>query len=170
MPYLTLTELADRPGAEELAQVATPRRYRAVDADLLDALLRSGDVSGWPVEDVQIAELAIAVIDDAMVTAQGTIDGFLVRRGYSLPLTKRYGIVTGWARAITRYHLHKDRLSAEQTDPIVRDYRDALKFLQLVAEGKFSLGPDDPLTPTTSGAPLFKAPPRTFSHDTLKDY
>ena len=39
MAYITLTQLADRPGAVELAQVATPRQYRQVDAELLDALV-----------------------------------------------------------------------------------------------------------------------------------
>ena len=34
MAYITLTQLADRPGAVELAQVATPRQYRQVDAEL----------------------------------------------------------------------------------------------------------------------------------------
>lgn len=170
MAYITLAELADRPGAEELAQVATPRRYKEVDADLFDALLRDQDVSGWPTEEVAIAELARDVINDAIGTANGAIEGFLVRRGYTLPLAKRFLVVTGWARAIARYHLHKDRLSGEQTDPIVRDYRDAMKMLQLTAEGKFSLGTDDPLTPVASGAPKVSGPPRTYNYDTLQDF
>ena len=170
MAYITLTQLADRPGAVELAQVATPRQHHQVDADLLDALLRGTDLSAWPSDEVVVAQSTQAVIEDALSTAEGTINGFLARRGYQLPLPNDYPIVTGWARAITRYHLHKDRLSGEQNDPIVRDYRDALKLLQLTAEGKFSLGSDDPLTPPTGGSPEFSAPPRTFSHETLKDF
>lgn|SRR3990167_2824556 len=168
--YITLAELAERPGAQELAQVATPRRLAMAKPDLLDAMLREQDLSGWPAGDIEVAAAALDVIVGAVNDAQGYIDGFLARRGYALPLAKRYGIVTGWARAITRYSLHQDRLSGEQTDPIVRDYRDALKFLQLLAEGKFSLGPEDPLTPPSSGAPEISAPPRVFSHDTLRDF
>ncbi|CAD5107234.1 gp436 family protein [Zestomonas carbonaria] len=168
--YVTLAELADRPGATELSQVATPLRYAAVDPELLDALLRAESVGSWPADQVQIGMEALDVIVSAANDAQAIIDGYLRRRGYALPLAARFGIVTGWARAITRYLLHKDRLSAEATDPIVRDYRDALKFLQLVADGKFSLGPDDPLAPVSGGAPEFSAPPRVFSRDSLKDF
>ncbi|MDH1681131.1 DUF1320 domain-containing protein [Pseudomonas chengduensis] len=168
--YIELAELAEQPGAQELAQVATPRRLPMAKPELLDAMLREQDLSGWPAGDIEVATAALDVIVAAVNDAQGYIDGFLARRGYQLPLAKRFGIVTRWARAITRYSLHQDRLSGEQNDPIVRDYRDALKFLQLVAEGKFSLGQDDPLTPPSSGAPAFSKPARVFSHDTLKDF
>lgn len=168
--YITLPELAERPGAEELAQVATPRRFRPVDSALLDALLRDLDVSSWPAEEIEVAELAKEAIVTSVNDADGYINGFLARRGYELPLATRYGVVTGWARAIARYQLHKDRLSSEKDDPIVRDYRDAVKFLQLVAEGKFSLGAEDPLTPPDGGAPEFSKPPRVFSDATLKDF
>jgi len=168
--YVTLFELAERPGAKELAQVATPERFRIVDAALLDALLRGQDVSSWPAEDVEVAELAKQAIIAEVEAAGGLIDGFLARRGYTLPLTRTYSVVTGWARAIARYKLHQARLSTEQNDPIVRDYRDALALLKLVAEGKFSLGTDDPLTPPSSGAPEFSKPPRVFSGGTLRDF
>ena len=168
--YVTRVELAEQPGAKELAQVATPRRLQMAKPDLLDAMLREQDLSGWTADDIEVATAALDVIVAAVNDAQGYIDGFLARRGYALPLATRFGIVTRWARAITRYSLHQDRLSGEQNDPIVRDYRDALKFLQLVAEGKFSLGQDDPLTPPSSGAPSFSKPARVFSADTLKDF
>ncbi|WP_411387672.1 gp436 family protein [Pseudomonas aeruginosa] len=169
--YITLPELAERPGAEELSQAATPRPLQAVDSELLDALLRGLPVDRWTPEEIEVGHATVEVINSAVSDAQGYIDGFLQRRGYSLPLAKRYGVVTGWTRAIARYLLHQDRLGpGAEKDPIVRDYRDALKFLQLIAEGKFSLGPDDPLTPPGSGVPQVSAPPRTFSHDTLKDY
>lgn len=168
--YVTLVELADRPGPSELAQVATPLRYPAVDPALLDALLRGEPVTAWPQAEVQIGLDALEVIVSAIADAGALIDGYLQRRGYRLPLSSHFGIVTGWARAITRYLLHKDRLSAEATDPIVRDYRDALKFLQMVAEGKFSLGQDDPVAPAGGGSPEIAAPPRVFSRDALKDF
>ncbi|WP_435608481.1 gp436 family protein [Pseudomonas knackmussii] len=167
--YITLSELADRPGPEELSQAATPRRFRAVDADLLDALLRGNPVSDWTTEEIEIGTQALDVIVSAVNDAQAYIDGFLQQRGY-LPLQQRYGIVTGWARAIARYLLHKDRLSGEQNDPIVRDYRDAVKFLQLTADGKFSLGQDDPVATPSNGAPQVTTPGRTFSLDSLKDF
>jgi len=168
--YVTLPELAERPGAKELAQVATPERFRKVDPALLDALLRAQDVSSWPASEVEVAELTKDAIVAEVEAAGGLINGFLARRGYALPLTRTYSVVTGWARAITRYKLHQSRLSSEKDDPIVRDYRDALALLKLVAEGKFSLGTDDPLTPPSSGAPQFSAPARVFTGATLKDF
>lgn len=168
--YVTLAELADRPGASELSQVATPLRYPAVDPELLDALLRGEPVSSWPAEQVQVGMEALDVIVSATNEAQATIDGYLRRRGYSLPLATRFGIVSSWARSITRYLLHKDRLTTESNDPIVRDYRDALRFLQLVADGKFSLGQDDPVAPVGGGGPEFCTAPRVFSRDALKDF
>lgn len=56
----------------------------------------------------------------------------------------------------------------ESDDPIVRDYRDALKSLQFVAAGKISLGVDDPAPGV--GAPEYKAPDRVFDECTLKDF
>lgn len=168
--YITLPELADRPGPEELSQAATPQRFRAVDADLLDALLRGNPVSAWTPEEIEIGTQALGVIVSSVNDAQAYIDGFLQQRGY-LPLQQRFGIVTGWARAITRYLLHKDRLGpGEDKDPIVRDYRDAVKFLQLTADGKFSLGQDDPTLPPGGGGPQVCTSGRTFSSELLKDF
>ncbi|UYZ84287.1 DUF1320 domain-containing protein [Entomomonas sp. E2T0] len=170
MAYVQLNDLAEQPGATELSQVATPIRYSAVDYDLLDAMLRGRDTSGWPADEVEIAQLVIAVIVEARTDADGVIDGFLAKRGYKLPLIKVFPLVVHWSRVITRYFLHKNRQALESNDPIVRDYKDALKFLQMVAEGKFSLGEDDTLTPPNSAAPKTCHPPRVFTTESLKDY
>ena len=80
------------------------------------------------------------------------------------------GIVTAWTRAIARYFLHKDRIRTdEKSDPIVRDYRDAMKLLQLTAEGKFSLGAEDDLVSQGTGSPEF-TPGSSTIRDSLKDY
>lgn len=168
--YITLPELADRPGPEELSQVATPQRYRPVDADLLDALLRGNPVSDWTAEEIEVGAQALDRIVSAVNDAQAYIDGFLQQRGY-LPLQQRFGLVTGWARAIARYLLHQNRLGpGEEKDPIVRDYKDAVKFLQMTAKGEFSLGAEDPVNNASSGAPQVETSGRTFSLDSLKDF
>ena len=101
-------------------------------------------------EDQADADAAMARIQDAVAEADALIDGFLAKRGYTLPLAPVPKLVTGWSRSIARYLLHKSRISMESNDPIVRDYRDALKLLQLTADGKFSLGADD--TVATGGS------------------
>ncbi|AQZ99077.1 hypothetical protein B5M06_13265 [Comamonas kerstersii] len=150
MPYILPPDLAERPGATELAQVATPDGKRTLDTALMDATLRGTDRSSWAPADQAVADEALARILNAVTEADAMVDGFLAKRGYALPLNPVPTLVTGWSRAIARYLLHKSRLSMESTDPIVRDYRDAQKLLQLTADGKFSLGADD--TVATGGS------------------
>lgn len=163
--YITPAQLAERPGARELAQVATRERDAIVADDLMEATLRVTDRSSWSSDLVAIADDALARINEAITGAAGTIDGFLARR-YTLPLPTVPTIVTEWSRSITRYLLHKDRISGEGTDPILRDYRDAMKTLALTADGKFSLGADDPVLNDTEAADVqFVADGRVFRRD-----
>lgn len=151
--YITPAQLADRPGATELAQVATPERSAIVDAALMDAVLRGNDTSAYLPADVAVANEALATINDAIDAADGLIEGFLAKRGYPLPLSPVPTVVVGWARAITRYTLHKNRITDPKTDPIGRDYQDAMKLLQLTASGQFSLGATDTVSQPGVGMP-----------------
>lgn len=143
MPYVTLPQLAELPGALELAQVASDAHQGVVDAALMELTLLGGDRSSYEADLVAAADQAKARIVQAILEADGLIDGYLGKR-YTLPLPSPPGILVTWARAIARYKLHQDRISNEQSDPIARDYRDALKFLREVAKGDFSLGLEDP--------------------------
>ncbi len=172
--YCTPARLADAKLTHELAQVATPERYAIVSDDLMEATLRGVDRSAFDPADVVIADEALAIVNQALLDADSLIDGYLVMRKptpYVVPLNPVPGIVSTWAAWIARYLLHKDRVSTdEKTDPVVRNYRDALKFLALVRDGQFSLGADDPLPPKSSGAPQFEAAERQFTMQTLRDY
>ena len=171
MAYITPIDLAERPGARELAEVATPEHKRIVDTALMDATLRGGDRSSWPAEDQVDADAAMARIQDAVAEADALIDGFLAKRGYTLPLAPVPKLVTGWSRAIARYLLHKSRISLESNDPIVRDYRDALKLLQLTADGKFSLGADDTVATGGSSTDVrFSYPEPVFGRKQLNSF
>lgn len=168
--YITPAQLAERPGARELAQVATRERDAIVADDLMEATLRDADRGSFPVEQVAIADDALARINEAITGAAGTIDGFLARR-YTLPLATVPPIVVEWSRSITRYLLHKDRISGEGTDPILRDYRDAMKLLALTADGKFSLGADDPVINDTEDTDVqFTGDGRVFRRDPARRY
>jgi len=149
MAYITLPELAERPGPRELAQLGSTREHDVRDLVLMDATLRGLDRSAWSPEEIADADAAAARISDAVREADALIDGFLAQR-YVLPLqlpptSTGKNVVTSWSRAITRYLLNKDRVTQEATDPVVRDYKDALRLLQLAADGKFSLGETDPI-------------------------
>jgi len=177
MPYVTLVELAERPGARELAQVAGSEHLPVIDPELMDATLRGSDRSAWAPELVASADDAAARVTDAVAEASALIDGFLAQRGYVLPLvlppiSAGMSVLGAWARAITRYSLHKSRISDEAKDPIARDYRDALKMLALLADGKFSLGAGDPNTLSkVSGTDVrFLGAPNVFGRDQLRFY
>lgn len=149
MLYVTLLQLAESPGALELAQVASDSHEAVVDAELMELTLRDGDRSGYTADEVAAADAAKARIEEVITEAGAVIDGYLGRR-YSLPLATTPAVVTSWARAIVRYKLNKDLRADANSDPVVRDYRDALKFLQQISEGRFSLGLEDPQASSSS--------------------
>jgi phage gp36-like protein len=172
--YCTLAQLADANLAREFAQLTTPERYAVVSDELFEAALRGEDLSRFDPADVAVAGEAQARVVAALVSADGVIEGYLALRKphpYALPLNPVPGIVSVWARQIARYMLNKDRVGTrEESDPVVRDYRDAIRFLEQTRDGKFSLGANDPLPPPSAGAPEFCAPPRVYTQETLRDY
>lgn len=172
--YVTPAQLADAKLTRELAQVATPDSAPVLDDALMEATLRNADRSSWPADQIALADAAAVTITQAIDSADEVIDGYLRNRkpvAYAVPLNPVPGIVSVWSRWIARYLLHKDRVNtAEATDPVVRDYREACRFLQLTADGKFSLGADDPLPPAGAGLPQACAPERVFTQDTLRDF
>ena len=167
--YITLPQLAEKPGAVELAQVTAQPGLPPVAFAVLDVVLRGNDTSGFNPQDVDKAFQSVARIDEVVRDTQALIDGFLRQRGYKLPFNRVPRILTTWTRAIVRYYLHQHLITDEPKNPIARDYRDALRLLQMVAEGKFSLGLEDALT-QAAGNPQAVAPERVFTLDTLRDY
>lgn len=171
MQYITPDDLAERPGARELAQVATKEGARQVATELMEATLRGGDRSTWPADQVAVADDALQRIQGAVTEAESLINGYLARRNYPLPLSPVPELVTGWVRDIGRYLLHKDRGGKEDSDPVVRNYRDALKFLGLIAEGKFSLGAADPITSNPSQLDVrFESAPSVFDRTSRRAF
>lgn len=151
MPYVTHQQLERIPGAKELARVAGDMHRPAIDPLLMSLTLRGEDRSAYAPEAIADADGALSRIDTAIAEADSLIDGYVGRR-YQLPLALTPNAVTtlsGLSRAITRYKLHTGRISDEKTDPIARDYQDALRTLREIGEGKFSLGIDDPQTQGT---------------------
>lgn len=172
--YVTAAQLAERPGPRELMQVASSEAQPVNDEALMDATLRGADRSGWDEEEIAAADAALARVQDAIAESVAVIDGYLAKR-YTLPLqlspssTSR-GLLLNWARSITRYLLNKDRFSEEGKDPVVRDYKDALKMLKQVAEGVISLGVDDPAIAAGKAAGSdvrFNSVPAAFGRDQL---
>ncbi|MCP4469004.1 MAG: DUF1320 domain-containing protein [Halieaceae bacterium] len=166
--YITHGDLIERPGARELAQVASSHHEQMVPYELMEQSLLAGDRGSWSLDEVARADDALARIDDAVQRASDMIDGYLVRR-YSVPLPEPVpGVVVEWCRQISRYYLHQHRISDERSDPVARDYRDAMKLLQQVAEGKFFLGYNDPIATDTNDIDVqFESDANVFSREQL---
>ena len=169
MPYITHADLADSPGALELSQVASDEHRPPVRAELLDAVLRGGDLADWPAEDVADAQRAVGRVDSAVRDAGSMIDGYLAKRGYALPLDPVHPLVAAWCRAIARYMLHKNRTTLESKDPIARGYTDAQRLLQQTADGKFSLGAQDAVANDKTDARFMHAP-KVFGREQLRGF
>lgn len=169
MPYVTPAQLADGSGAAlELAQL-----FNIVE-ELLLATIAAGDRSAWTPDQIVEADAALASIEAIIVQADGECDSRLAVRGYALPMdATRFPVLTVWARAIARYHLNRNRdKTDEERGRIERDYRDALRSLDLVASGKLSLGAGDPLAASDAdgGSVQMISNPRIFSRNSLRGF
>lgn len=167
--YITLLNLAERPGLIELSQTVAQDGEIPVSSDLLSAIIHEQDTSSWATDDVAAAHATISRITESINDSEAEINGFLRQRGHKLPLTVVPRLLTDWTRIIVRYKLHRNRVSDEKSDPIVRDYKQVLGFLKMVAEGKYSLGIDDAL-PVAGGVPKQTGPVRVFDMNTLRDF
>ncbi|GHD63854.1 gp436 family protein [Jeongeupia chitinilytica] len=104
-----------------------------------------------------------AVLAGALATAGDEIDGYLAGR-YPLPFAQSPKILTGYACDIARYRLCGS--GALLTDDIRERYRDAVKFLELAANGKVSLGGMPGGGPAPTGNTVqFASGSRVFARD-----
>jgi len=147
--YVTPVHLASLPDSlQELSELLQ------IDPALLRATIDGADRAEWSADECQHADDALAQIQFACEQASGEVDARLVKRGYRLPFPEgRFPVLTVWARAIARYHLHQQRdRTGEETGRIERDYRNAIRSLDAVAQGQLSLGAEDPLATDAAGA------------------
>lgn len=177
MPYISTSELAERPGAREIMLSASGDVAPVSEVGLMDATLRGGDRSAWTAEQRAAADAALRRVEDAVAEAGALIDGYLAQRGYPLPLvlpptSTGKSMLTVWARAITRYLLNKNRVTDETKDPVARDYRDATRLLGLVATGKLALGGTDPEAPanTANTDVRFDGAPTVFGRSEMRAF
>jgi len=164
--YLTPARLAGGP--EMLSELS---ELFGVPSDLLALLLagQTPDPAEWTPGELASAVHALDEIEQTITRACGEIDARLAKRGYALPVdVTRFAIVGTWARWIARYLLHVQREGTQETTGrIERDYRDALKALDAVAEGKLLLGMSDPLAASSANPVHLSGPGRQFSRQSL---
>jgi len=106
------------------------------------------------------------IVEDALSAASSEIDSYLAGRyeRNGLPLDPAPRHLIRVACDIARYHLTgNDRL---ETEPIRERYKSAVRFLELAAAGKITLGPNaQGNTPNPSGSVQFIAGHKVFGRD-----
>ncbi len=145
----------------------------ATDADLL-RLIAERTLIQLSADDPQAAAPDWAVVAEARAYADAQVDARL-RQRYPLPLASVPRELTDWSLALARHWLYSRRPEGQDLPPAVVDaYRDALKALDAVRDGKMSLAsaaPGGGETPASEGARLqVVAPDRLFTADKLSAY
>ena len=113
------------------------------------------------------------ILAEARAYADAQVDARL-RQRYPLPLASVPRELTDWSLALARHWLYSRRPEGQDLPPAVVDaYRDALKALDAVRDGKMSLAvaATGGETPAPEGARLqVVAPERLFNADLLGRY
>lgn len=109
-----------------------------------------------------------AVLAGAMGEADAEIDPYLAAH-YQLPLTQVPKILAGFACDIARYRLSGSGVTV--TEEVRARYKDAVRFLERVSEGKIPLGLDAADAAPAEQTPVrFTAPARVFDRTALSGY
>lgn len=170
MSYVTPAQLAEKPGAMELAQAASTSHEAIVESELMDLTLRGLPRDAYPADQIALADEALARIEDVIAETDAVIDGYIARR-VALPISPVPLVLTRIARAIVRYELQKDRSGDARTDPIVRDYYDKLKLLEGIRDGNVTLGVDDPVSANAPALDVrIDSGDKVFGRDGLRSF
>lgn len=170
--YCTPANMAIRPGARECAEACTPKDMPVVKTAIMDALMRGNTTASFPVPEVAVGTLALAVLQANLDAAERKVNVALQMAAYTLPLAlPAPELLMDITRAITRYYNHPDLRrnspsNSEGQHPIHADYDEAKAQLDLIAKRQLSLGINDPAPPvntTNSGPAFFKGETRLWA-------
>jgi len=121
-------------------------------------------------DDENLGQVNQDRVNAAIADADGEINGYLGAR-HHVPLDPVPPIIKTCSVDIAVYNLYSRRSVAPE-DRFER-YRARIRYLEKVAEGKISLGADDPEgSPPDTDAPRMSSanPARIFDRDKMKDY
>ena len=132
--------------------------------DALNALIGDEYIDDEAEREAKI----LPVIQEAIADADGEIDGYLAKR-YPVPLTLIPKAINKMSKDIAVYNIFS-RVGIDEDGPdknYLNRYQAAVKFLQLVAEGKVDIGVGNTQSAATTGFSA-RSSPRLFSRDSLK--
>jgi phage gp36-like protein len=136
--YASAAQLLTRYSAEEIAQRADASVPPVVYGELLSAAANGADLSAYSAEEQAAAQAALARVERALEDARQTINSYLGGR-YQLPLSNAPQVLERIAGQIARFVLYDD----SATEQVTTLYKDSIKFLESVANGRVQLGPTD---------------------------
>ena len=114
--YVTPAQLAEKPGATEISQVATSEHAAAlVDPALMLATLRGESRDAWEPGEIAEADEALARVNQAIDETDALVDAYIRKRVTAVPVLPVPSILTRIARAIVRYELHRHRISPSRS-------------------------------------------------------
>jgi phage gp36-like protein len=136
MKYATISDLIDRFGGRELAEVLD-------SVDIQDFVL-SADMFDEENPDAMYRELT-AALDSAQAIVESS-----VRAAYKTPLTydgdeleSPPDLLTAITCDIARYYLHDDKAVTDGSiDPVMRRYQDAIKQVEEIRKGNLDIPAD----------------------------
>lgn len=141
MPYATAQDMEDQFGSRELIALADRDNSGAVDAG---ALAR------------------------AQADADAAIDSYLAGR-YTLPLAGTFPTLKRIACDLARYYLCGADVT--EVEAVRNRYKDAIRYLESVRDGKIRLAADATGAPAAEPARIaVVGAERTFTRDTLADF
>ncbi len=116
-------------------------------------------------DDANVGVVDQGAVNKAIADADGEIDGYLGSR-HTVPLNPIPAIINKHSVDISIYNIYSRRNSP----PEHREtrYKNSIRFLELVAAGKVTLGAKDPDPVPASEAPKIESPGRIFSRDSLR--
>lgn len=161
MAYATALELVIAFGARELAEVSTPKRFDVVGDERLELAIEGAIVTGEP--DENALEACLDAINEALSIADSLVDSYLGMK-YTLPLASTPTALKKRTLDLARFELHDERATEE-----VRNRRnDAIKWLEMLAAGKATLGDPaiDSGAANTAGVKVADTPAQKFTNKT----
>ena len=115
-------------------------------------------------------ELVTPIIKGAIADADAEIDGYLAKR-YAVPLSPAPRVINKFSKDIAVYNLFSRIGIDESTDQktYLNRYNAAIKFFELVADGKVSIGTeaDDPASAAATGFSA-KSNTRLFTRGSMR--
>jgi phage gp36-like protein len=116
------------------------------------------------VDDTEINQ---AKVDGTIADVSALIDSYL-QKEYNVPLSPVPRVISKISVDIVLYELFSDRgIDEDSEQDIIRKYKNAIRLLEKIAEGKVTLGSSTP--PPDNGLEVVSQV-RVFSRDSLKGF